>query len=407
MFLVCGQGRCNRGLMAESASSSSSSMGSAASPGATAPSAGQQPPLPPPPPSSPSPSIGGPRGARRALLLLYVVGLLAGGWVLWPFRAPLFLAAVLAGALEPLCERLAVRLRGRRRSAAGLLVLGLFVLLVAPVASVATFALRELAAGLAWLRDAMGVHTVGDLSWSHIPEGPRAFLERGLSTFHVSREQLMQLPEKGLSWLETSTAPLLGASLQLLAGTVLMLAAFYVLLLDGRGVVRFLGAMSPLSEAQTRELVHEFRVVSTAALAGTAATAVVQAVLATAGYLIAAVPQALFLGVATLLASFIPVIGTGLVWVPTVIVLVLKGKAGWAIFVAVWCGVGVTVSDNVVKPLVMKNSVAMHTGLLFLALLGGLAAFGLLGIILGPLVVSFVLAVQRIYLRDFQQGAGG
>jgi predicted PurR-regulated permease PerM len=226
-------------------------------------------------------------------------------------------------------------------------------------------------------------------------------LDKGLETFHISRAQLAQLPDLGLHWLQTETAPLLGASLEMLAGAILMLAAFYVLLLDGRAVVAFLGSMSPLSPAQTKELVREFRIVSTAALLGTAATAVAQGTLATVGYLAAGVPQALFLGITTMLSSFIPVVGTGLVWVPTVAVLAIKGKVGAAIGVALWCGVVVTLADNVVKPAVMKNSVAMHTGLLFLALLGGLAAFGLLGIILGPLVVSFVLAVQRIYLRDY------
>ncbi len=344
----------------------------------------------------------GPKSARRSLLVLYAAGLLCAGWVLWPFRGPLFLAGVLTGALLPVFDKLVKRLGGRRHAAAGLLVFGLFSLLVAPVASVAAFAIRELATGLAWLRDAMGVHKVGDLSWDLLPEGPRVALESGLSTFSISREQLARLPDQGLHWLQTSTAPLLGASLQMLAGALLMLAAFYVLLLDGRSVVQFLGAMSPLSPAQTKELVHEFRVVSTAALAGTAATALVQGGLATLGYLAAGVPQALFLGITTLLSSFIPVVGTGLVWVPTVAVLAIQGRMGAAIGVALWCGLVVTLADNVVKPLVMKNSVAMHTGLLFLALLGGLAAFGLLGIILGPLVVSFVLAVQRIYLRDYQ-----
>ena len=370
---------------------------------ALSPAPASAPPLAPLASAPPAPQLSqGPRNARRSLLVLYAAGLLFAGWVLWPFRAPLFLAGVLAGALEPRFEWLTRKLNGRRHAAAGLLVFGLLSLLVAPVASVGVFALRELAAGLRWLRDAMGVHTVGDLSWEHIPEGPRTALEKGLETFHISREQLAQLPEHGLAWLQTETAPLLGASLQMLAAVILMLAAFYVLLLDGRAVVQFLGAMSPLSPSQTKELVREFRVVSTAALAGTAATALVQGGLATMGYLAAAVPQAFFLGIATLLASFIPVVGTGLVWVPTVVVLALQGRVGAAIGIAIWCGVVVTLADNVVKPLVMKNSVAMHTGLLFLALLGGLAAFGLLGIILGPLVVSFVLAVQRIYLRDYQ-----
>jgi predicted PurR-regulated permease PerM len=347
------------------------------------------------------PPFAGPRGARRALLFLYACAFVLACWVLWPFRTPLFLAAVFGGALEPVFNRLTHRLRGRRRLASAFVAVALFVLLVAPIASTAAFAFRELMAGLAWLRDSLGLDSVGDLTWEKLPPSARQFVERLLATFHINRSELTQVPGVILTWLEQETAPILGAGLSLFAGSIVMLAALYVFLLDGRGVLRFLVSMSPLSEAQTRELIGEFRRVSTAALLGTAATAVVQGTLAGVGYLIAGVPQAFFLGLATLLTSFIPVIGTSLIFVPVVAVLWLKGKVGWAVFVAVWCGVGVPLSDNVVKPLVIRGSVAMHTGLLFLALLGGIAAFGLVGIILGPLVVAFLLAVQRIYLRDF------
>jgi predicted PurR-regulated permease PerM len=78
-----------------------------------------------------------------------------------------------------------------------------------------------------------------------------------------------------------------------------------------------------------------------------------------------------------------------------------------AIFIAIWCGVLLTLADNVVKPLAMRGKVEMHTGLVFLALLGGITMFGLLGIIAGPLVIAFLLALLRMYERDFAEHPAG
>ncbi|MFL5311012.1 MAG: AI-2E family transporter, partial [Myxococcales bacterium] len=194
---------------------------------------------------------------------------------------------------------------------------------------------------------------------------------------------------------------LVGASVGALASAFIMLAAFFFLLVDGRHLIRLLGRISPLQAAQTEELLQEFANVSSATLVGAALTALVQAVLATIGFALAHVPHAIFLGIATLVASFVPVVGTALIWIPVIALLVLTGHLTAAIFVGVWCGVLLTAADNVVKPLAMRGKVEMHTGLVFLALLGGITMFGLLGIIAGPLVIAFLLALLRMYERDF------
>src|SRR5437899_1764689 len=131
----------------------------------------------------------------------------------------------------------------------------------------------------------------------------------------------------------------------------LFLAAFFVLLVDGRHLIRLLGRISPLQAAQSEELLQEFANVSSATLVGAALTAVVQAVLATIGFALGHVPRPVFLGIATLVASFVPVIGTALIWIPVTALLVLTGHVTAAIFIGAWCGVLLTAADNVVKPL--------------------------------------------------------
>jgi predicted PurR-regulated permease PerM len=337
------------------------------------------------------------------MLLLLAGAFFLAGVVLWPFRTPIFLAVVLAGVCHPLHMKLTARLKGRRRLASGLMALALLVLLVAPVASVLTFLFHEVTAGLAWIRDEMGVSSVKELSLEHLPASARDTLDRFLALLQLNEGDLKGYAQKALAFVQGTSGALLGASLGLLGGMVLMVVGFWIFLSEGEAALSFLYSISPLTRLQTAELFKEFRSVSTAAVLGTAATALTQAVLATSAFLVAGVPHAIFLGATTLIASFIPVVGSALIWVPVCTVLAFQGRVPAAIAVALWCGVFVGLSDNIIKPLVMKNGVEMHTALVFLSLLGGLAAFGLIGIILGPLTISLLLALLRMYRRDFAE----
>jgi|ERR1700730_902894 predicted PurR-regulated permease PerM len=345
--------------------------------------------------------------ARRTFWALFAVAVALTAYVVWPFRAPLFLAAVLAAAFQPLLARTERLLKGRRRLAGALLTLLVVAAIVAPIASILAFVAQEITQGLSWVRDSLGVQSMGDVSLSRVPPEAQHAIDRVLSTLHVSREQVQTIAAKALDYAQAVGPALLGASVGALASTFIMLAALFFLLVDGRHLIRLLGRVSPLQAAQTEELLQEFANVSSATLVGAALTAVVQAVLATVGFALAGVPNAVFLGIVTLVASFVPVIGTALVWIPAAALLALTGHVTAAIFVAAWCGVLLTAADNVVKPLAMRGKVEMHTGLVFLALLGGITMFGLLGIIAGPLVIAFLLALLRMYERDFAEHPAG
>jgi len=344
---------------------------------------------------------------RRTFWALLALAVALTIYVVWPFRAPLFLAAVLAAAFQPLLARTERLLKGRRRLAGALVTLLVFGAIVAPIASILAFAAQEITAGLTWVRDSLGVQSVGDISLSRVPPQAQHAIDSILSTLHLSREQVQTFAAKALDYAQVVGPALLGASVGALASAFIMLAAFFFLLVDGRHLIRLLGRISPLQAAQTEELLQEFANVSSATLVGAALTAVVQAVLATIGFALGHVPRPVFLGIATLVASFVPVIGTALIWIPVTALLVLTGHVTAAIFIGAWCGVLLTAADNVVKPLAMRGKVEMHTGLVFLALLGGITMFGLLGIIAGPLVIAFLLALLRMYERDFADRATG
>src|SRR5207253_9700354 len=171
------------------------------------------------------------------------------------------------------------------------------------------FVAQELTQGLTWVRDALGVQSVRDLSLCRVPPQAQHAIDRILATLHLSREQLQTFAAKALDYAQSAGPAGLGASVGAVASTFIMLAAFFFLLVDGRHLIRLLGRVSPLQAAQTEELLQEFANVSSATLVGAALTAVVQAVLATIGFALGHVPRPVFLGIATLVASFVPVIG--------------------------------------------------------------------------------------------------
>ncbi|MBS2024607.1 MAG: AI-2E family transporter [Deltaproteobacteria bacterium] len=344
-------------------------------------------------------------GAHRALVVLVLAAASLALYVVWPFRTPLFMAVVMAAVLHPLHRKLEARLKGRAALSAALVTLALFLALAVPVASVMTFIAQEVSVGVAWVRSSLGVSSVSDLDWTKLPPPAMAFVEKVLATLHISPETLKDYLDEGLDRAQALSKEVLGASAGFAAGTLIMLAALYVMLIDGKGAVRYLKAISPLPRAQTNELFTEFANVTGAAVLGSTVTAFVQGTLATIGYFVAGVPHAFFLGVATLVCSFIPAVGTLLVWVPACAVLVVNGRTKSAIVLALYCLVVVGASDNVVKPLVMRGKVAMHGGLVLLSLLGGVTTFGLLGLILGPLALSFFVALLRIYRRDYLEQA--
>jgi predicted PurR-regulated permease PerM len=141
--------------------------------------------------------------------------------------------------------------------------------------------------------------------------------------------------------------------------------------------------------------------VSYAVIMSTLITAAVQAAAALLGYFIARVPRPFFFAIATFFVAFIPAVGAASVCIAAALLLYLTGHPYGAIFLAIWGVLVVGLVDNVIKPLLIKGGMQMHEAVVFFALIGGLAVFGTIGLLLGPLVVALFLALLRIYNRDF------
>ena len=365
-------------------------------------------PTPPPSPSLIPPEARQPVARMRitfALLFLTAVGLAL--YVIWPFRAPLILAAVLASVLQGPFRWLTRLARGRRAVAGAATTLSLLVLLVGPLAAIIAFSTAQIIKGLAFVRDELGIENVAQLRHGELSPRGQELLDRLLDALHVSRTQLADFAHQASTTAEGGVSKVVASSGRATFHTAIMLIAFYFFLVEGARIVDWMRRVSPLEARQTRDLLDEFRAVSRASILGTAVAALFQALLAGLGYVITGVPHAVFFALCTLVASFIPVVGTLLVWLPATAFLWIGGSHGAAILLGAWCMVFVVGAEHVGKPMALRYILGgqqeMHTGIVFLSLLGGLEMFGLIGLILGPLVFAFLLAMLRIYERDFRQ----
>ena len=344
------------------------------------------------------------QSARRAFTVLIVAALLLMALIIRPFAEALFFAAVLAGALHPVYRRLNRKLRDRRTLSASLLCTGVVLALLMPVGGVVAFAVRESVDGVRLVVNTVRSEGVVGLA-ERLPEplrGAATNLMERMPSEELELDRLVQeqASARGGSAARAVTGALAATGAALLQ-SMLMLIALFFLLVDGAALVAWVEQVSPLQDGQATELLREFRKVTVAVLVSSLATAGLQALVAYVGYLIARVPHALFFATFTFFVAFVPAVGAGGVVLAVALLLVALGHPWYALFLAIWGVVVVGLVDNIVKPLLVRRGMDMHGGIVFFALLGGLAAFGSVGLVAGPLIVAFLLALLRIYQRDY------
>jgi predicted PurR-regulated permease PerM len=339
----------------------------------------------------------------RFFLLLIATSLLLLGLVIFPVASELFLAAVLAGVLWPLQVGLTRRVRGRRGVAAGLLTVAVVLLLVGPVATIATFVIKDGSDGVRFVSDALRSDDVARLV-QLLPEATQDVVNDAIDRMPRDLEEAMgRVDAKG-----GKTAAAVGAAVAATGSfafhAVLMIIALFFLLVRGDELVRWLDSVSPLGPGHTHELLTTFKRVSYAVIVSAVVTAGVQAVAALVGYMIARVPSPVFFALLTFFVAFIPAIGAAAVCLVAAALLLVTGHPYMASFLALWGIVVVGLVDNLIKPLLIRRGLEIHGAVVFFALFGGLAAFGAIGVLVGPLVVAMFLAMLRIYHRDYTPG---
>ncbi len=353
--------------------------------------------------------MGGQASPRGFVLLLVAASTVLLAWIVAPFAAALFAAAVLAGVVFPLQQALADRLGDRPAIAAAILTAGLALLAVGPLAGLCVFVAQQ------------GAVLYGELRAAYRERGFDGLLDRLPEPLHEPARWLAERwpsaepgpagDAGGITDAQLATATdVVTAVLDGLAGVLVdlgvLLVALWFLLHRGRQLVDWIVGALPLPEDEGRRLVGEFRDVTRAVFGATVATAFVQTIVAALGYWLAGIAYLPIALLVTFVCALIPVVGAALVGAAGAGLLVLDGDTGWGVFLLVW-GVGpVGVSDNVAKPWLAGGGMRLPGPVVLFAMLGGVAVCGPLGVVAGPLIVAFFLASLRLWHRGEPGEAG-
>ncbi|MDB4944625.1 MAG: hypothetical protein JWP97_4159 [Labilithrix sp.] len=343
-----------------------------------------------------------PRTRRWALIAVVVVSFAMVAWVAHPLWVAILLGLVMAVSAQRPYQALRARLGdGRATWAAGLVTLAVGFLFAVTCAVVVLTLSNEMLKVVTHL-DQHG--RSGSLAGLVGERGARFLEESGVDTERAYGWIQHQF-EAAATYMATLAALVVRTTSYAILGLVVALMTMYYVLLEGPRLARRVERIAPLEPRHTRALIHEAREVGRDAFLGTLATAVIQGLLGGVGYAALGVPQPVTWAVATALASFLPVVGTLLVWVPLSGYLVMEGHPVKALLLALW-GIFVVTSlaDYVIRPRIVGARNHGHPLLTLIALLGGIEVFGLAGLIVAPIVMSVFVAAFRIYERDVRSG---
>jgi predicted PurR-regulated permease PerM len=352
-----------------------------------------------PPPSHPAPIevITPPQvRQRRALDVLALVAAAFLVRLAMSLSIGLFLGALLAFTLEPLYARL--RRRQMRPGPAALIcALG------------ATLSVAGVALALASLL-VVGGQSLLDTARSLLASGGgfRTFVERlaaRITPAHVDVGDLATRLENQVLSLGTRiasfAAELAGLTFSIALTLLFMTMAVYFVLRNWTAIVEKAEQMLPFDRRHTHALLDQFRTVGRQVLLGTVVTGILQGIMAGIGYWIAGVQAPAFFGALTALASLIPGVGTVIVWATVGVALLLTGHVGAGLFELTYGALVVgIVADYVVRPRLVGQEKGVPAIVIFISLFGGVEAFGIIGLILGPVIASLSLAVLRTYARE-------
>ena len=349
------------------------------------------------------------RDLENNVLLLLVVGIsLLLGLILWPFAGAILWAVVLAILFSPLHQRLLAWLPGRRNIAALLSVAIIVVMVVVPVALVTTLLVQEII-------DIYAAYQSGELSIGQVLENARDALPGWASTLpnSLSIPSLTGIPERLSALMMDAGRFFAGHAISLGQNTVHVVIGFFIMLYllhvffrDGHGLMRQIDNAIPLRAEYKSELAGQFAVTIRAILKGTVVVAVVQGALGGLIFWLLGIRAPLVWGAGMAVLSLLPVVGTGLIWVPVAVYLIVSGNIWQGILLLGYGLLVIETVDTLLRPVLVGKGAQIPDYLVLVTTLGGISTIGANGFVVGPVIAALFLATWHVLVISRTEKSG-
>ena len=325
-----------------------------------------------------------------ALMAITAIALYVCWLIVRPFVAVLAWATVLVIVFYPVHKQLAQRIK--RPSLCALLSTTLVILIVvlplvlltAAVTDELTGVVRNMPTYMEHLRDPS----------SGVPGRVYYWIQQRMGVDAAGLQDFLgeQLKNYGSAIVGRSVG-IMGNLVSAIVKTFFVIITMYYMFRDGEKIVGALPEVLPLSVEQSEEFIARINQVIGASVYGVVSIAFLQGVLGGLAFWILGVPSPLLWGVVMAILCMIPLAGSFFVWGPAAIYLMLTGHLTKGIILVIWGALVISTVDNILRPKLMQNQTKLHELLVLFAVLGGISMFGLLGIVLGPVILAITLGL--------------
>ncbi|MDQ3076994.1 MAG: AI-2E family transporter [bacterium] len=311
-------------------------------------------------------------------------------YIFKPFLAPLIIALSFAVVFRPMYLRILLNVKNRKNIAALISVAIILVVVFLPLVLIGSLLFNE----------AQGLYTSFSLNDGNIQVANDAvlrlegFVQRFAPEITIDVARYVQY---GLQWTISHLDSFFSGFFRIGIGLFIMILALYYLLRDGRQLREKFITLSPLANNYDDQILNKLKTATNSIIRGSLVIAILQGILAAVGVWIFGLPNVIIWGVCATIASLIPGLGTFIVLGPAVAYLFLSGNITSAIGLLVWAVVVVGLVDNFVTPYLFGRGIKVHSFFILLSVLGGLAFFGPIGFLLGPIILALFFALLDIY----------
>lgn len=346
--------------------------------------------------------MGGNPKFRRGFLLVLVIAIsIAFFYVIQDFVMTTFIAAILSGLAQPLYRVVRRWTSGREAAASALTILIMLLVVVIPLTLLLTVvtseAVRITENVTPWVQKIVREPTQLNAYMDRIP---------GIDRIAPYREWLLTKAGEAAGNLGTVVVSSLSSTtrgtLRLIFEFFMMLYAAFFFLKDGRRYLDAILRYLPLRDSEQELMLERFVSVTRATLKGTVLIGIVQGTLSGVMFALLGISGAVFWGLMMVVLSIIPLIGGALVWVPAAIILLIQGSWIKALILTGVCSIIIGSIDNLLRPRLVGHDTQMPDLLVLFSTLGGIAAFGAIGFIVGPIIAALFITVWEIFGRAYR-----
>lgn len=333
-------------------------------------------------------------------LMLFVVTVVFG-WILFPLFGALFWGTILAVLFQPVQRRLLTHMRGRRNLAALITLALVLLIVILPLTLVVGMLTQEISAALVRFRTDLPQLTIAfQQLLDRLPASVHRVMDlAGVQDLNAIQQRLGDGAAQIGRFVAVNLVSIGQNTAQLLVSFGVMLYLLFFLLRDGAILGTIVRRAIPLDERHKSQLIRQFTTVVRATVKGNIAVAVAQGALGGFIFAVLGIQGSVLAAVVMAFLSLLPAVGAAFVWVPVGVWLLLSGSIWKGVVLFAFCGIIVSLVDNVLRPILVGKDTKMPDWVVLISTLGGMSLIGLTGFVIGPLIAALFIASWNIYTR--------